>query len=170
MNNKSTLSLLFCLGFLLAAAPQLNAEAPVNVGTAAAEQIRLSPHITKILIEEMRTVDQGMGQIMQAIPRGDWKIIAETAQRIQSSYIMQQKLSAKDRAELHHSLPAGFKHLDAQFHQQAEQLSHAAMQHDAELVSFRFYRLTESCVQCHSSYAGHRFPGLVAPLDSDHGH
>lgn len=123
-------------------------------------KLHLSTDIRQLLSEEMRAVQDGMVNLVMAIPKGNWNEIDAIATQIKESYIMQQKLSEKQREALHHSLPQGFQVLDHGFHETAARLSHAAKQHDAQLVTFYFYKLSESCTLCHSTYARHKFPNF----------
>ena len=54
--------------------------------------------------------------------------------------------------------------------QRARGLAEAAREHQAALVPFYFYKLTESCVGCHARYAGHRFPGYAQPPEAKPAH
>ena len=134
----------------------------------AAPALKLSTETRELLRAEMRAITGGIQAIAAAIATGDLETVAESSARISASYIMEQRLTARQREELQ-ALPEHFHRLDRRFHQDATRLTHAAEQGDAELAAFRYYRLVDSCVACHSAYAAHRFPGLrqAAPA---HGH
>lgn len=126
------------------------------------------PRLRLLLQQEMQALQDAMGTISQALPQGEWRIVAETAGQVHDSFIFQQQLSASDRKTLHKTLPEGFIRQDKAFHQQAKKLQHAAELRDAELSLFYYSKMVESCVTCHSRFATHRFPSL-AEGGSDHG-
>jgi len=123
-------------------------------------ELSLSKNIKRILSAEMNGIQKGMTVLAIAIPAGHWDDIAQTAGQMKESYIMNRKLTTKEREELHHSLPAGFQALDHEFHETAGLLKKAAAERNKELVHSYFCRLNETCVQCHSQYATKRFPDL----------
>jgi hypothetical protein len=94
--------------------------------------IHLSAEVRVVLLEEMVSLEKAMKGLVSFIAAGDWDKIAETANNMQSSYIMKQKLTGEQVEELHN-----------------------------ELVAFYFYKLNESCIECHSTYALERFPGFI---------
>lgn len=128
--------------------------------TAEPAGLQLSHEVKIILNQEMNGIEEGMMKIIPAIAAGDWETIAKISQKIKDSFIMKQKLTQAQMEELHHALPAEFVAMDQDFHTTAGKLSHAAHQHDAELVNFYFYKLHSQCIKCHSSYAAERFPAL----------
>jgi hypothetical protein len=128
-----------------------------------------APHLKNLLREEMRAVQPAMNRIVNALPQGDWQTVAHTAEAIHNSFIMQQKLTAKDRATLHSLLPEEFIRLDQEFHRQAGKLQLAAEQHDAELSHFYTSKMLGMCMECHRRFAPHRFPQLSgSPLPDRH--
>ncbi len=129
---------------------------------APAPALAISPELTELLREEMRGISGGVQTLVTAIATGDWKTIADTSAQIRASYIMEQKLTAAQKQELETALPEVFKIMDTNFHREAANLGRAAEARDAELTSFYFYRMVESCVACHSAYAVTRFPSLAA--------
>jgi hypothetical protein len=100
---------------------------------------------------------------MAAMTAGDWPLVAATAEKIETSYILAQRLTEEQIAELGRVLPPRFKALDSAFHGAAGKLAKAAEARDAELAVFHSYKLMEACVECHAAYAGQRFPGFVEP-------
>jgi len=123
-------------------------------------ELSLSRNVKRLLSAEMNGIQKGMTVLAIAIPAGHWDQIAQTAGQMKDSYIMNRKLSPKEREELHHSLPAGFQALDRVFHETAGLLKKAASEHNIEMVNSYFCKLNETCVQCHSLYAAKRFPDL----------
>lgn len=149
---------------LLLTLPAAHAEQP------AAADLHLSPPVRGLLQQEMREVARGTQTLAIALATADWKTLHDTAAMIRSSYIMSRQLSAAQKHELEHALPAGFKQLDAEFHARAEKLAHAAEARDHELAAFHYSRLVESCAVCHSGYARSRFPGFAPLTPPAHGH
>ena len=137
---------------------------------AGENSLPLSDTLKQLLQQEMRAVQQGMQQLVPAISSGAWSDVAFIGRKIQGSYILKQQLSAEQKHALHQALPDEFIRLDHSFHQSAGMLAHAAEMHNADVVSFYYYKLTDACVQCHSRYAGYRFPGLAVPQQDKHDH
>ncbi|MCK4840444.1 MAG: cytochrome c [Methylococcales bacterium] len=126
--------------------------------------------IKLLLKKEMLAVEKGMQQLLSAIATGNWHKTTEIAKHIQASYIMKQQLTAEQKNRLHHHLPAQFIKLDQLFHQYAGKLAQAAELKDTDVVNFYFYKMTDSCVQCHSRYAKEVFPGFLSRKQSTHQH
>jgi len=137
--------------------------------TAVAAELQLSPDLAKLFKAEMSALEEGMKTLIPAIISGDWNAVAATGEQLRDSYILQQELTAELAAELHRALPPAFLELDQSFHHSADKLVHAAKTGNPEVVAFYFYKLTDTCMACHSKYAPHRFPGL-AGTDSQEEH
>lgn len=136
----------------------------------ASADLHLSPQLRGLLQQEMREVARGTQTLAIALATADWKTLHDTAAMIRASYILEKKLTAAQKRELEHALPAGFKQLDAEFHARAEKLAHAAEARDSELAAFHYSRMIESCAACHSTYARSRFPGFSPARPAAHGH
>jgi cytochrome c556 len=132
-------------------------------------KVQLSADLLELLRSEMREIANGMQTISVSLAIADWHAVHETGNKIQSSYILAQSLTEAQITELKHALPEGFKRLDGEFHQRAGKLAAAAKNHDAESVAFQYYRMLENCTDCHSAYAGERFPGF-SPEPPKHNH
>jgi len=130
-----------------------------------ADQLHLSPAVMDLLKQEMNAIQEGMQALIPAIVSGNWQDVAAIGGQIQHSYIMQQQLTEAQMEELHRALPPVFQELDQSFHHAAGMLAQAAKQRNAEVVSFYFYKLTDTCVACHSKFAGYRFAGLAGKPD-----
>ena len=138
------------------------AEQPTEThASLPAGHLHLSPALTQLLKQEMNAIQEGMQSLVPAIVSGNWKDAADSGEKIQHSYIMQQQLTPEQTTELHHSLPLAFQELDQSFHHSAGMLAHAAKTGNAEVVNFYFYKLMDTCVACHAKFAGYRFPGLA---------
>ncbi len=162
--------LIFILGMTLSM--PLSAEEDLNHHSLkkGKSSLHISENIRNILSEEMIALQGGMVQLVPAIASGNWGFIAETASKMEASYIMNQKLTKKEIAELHRTLPHEFQRLDQEFHEMSGKLSKAAGQQDGQLVPFYFYKLVESCIACQSLYATHKFPQLSPQEGHDHHH
>lgn len=131
---------------------------------------RLSPELRALLIEEMKLLEQSVNRIPGLLARGQLHPVAVQAHRMQDSFVLKQKLSDAQRAELHQALPAGFIERDQRFHALAGRLHDAALAGDAELSAVFFGRLVESCIGCHGDYAAERFADLKAQPSAGHQH
>lgn len=145
--------------FLAATVTSLHAEEHERQSPPSA--LGLTPPLQEALTQEMISVQNTMMQMMPSIASGNWERVAKLAQQIEGAYIMRQKLSAAQLDELHRKLPAGFIELDHNFHRMAGMLAHVAEEPHVELVSFYYYKLTDSCIACHSKFATIRFPELA---------
>jgi hypothetical protein len=157
MNRRALLALVIIV---------LSASRLAAAESAIAPTQALSPELRAAFTAEMQRLDTGLQAAVSAIARADWPAVEKIAGEIQGSFILEQKLSPKQLAELHRVLPEAFLALDRHFHAQAERLAHAARARDGELAAFRVYKLTESCVSCHSQYARHRFQSVTAPPEA----
>jgi hypothetical protein len=137
---------------------------PAHHGTPQHQgTINISPQLRAVLNQEMQQIKGGMESLVLANVSGNWGKIASIGHQIKHSYIMKQKLTDKQRHELHESLPMEFKMLDKKLHQYAGMLAHVAKEHDIELVNYYIYKMNETCVSCHASFASNKFPGFKAP-------
>ena len=117
----------------------------------------LSAELRALLSEEMIALEKGMHSIFSSIISGDYEDISQKAEKIQNSFILKQKLTPSQRKELQTKLPKGFIELDKGFHEDAGELVNAAEFSDRELVNKYFFKMTKTCVKCHSTYASSRF-------------
>ena len=130
----------------------------------------LSPELRTLLSKEMRALQEGMRTIISAYISGDLEKIVQVAHKMKNSYILKQSITPDQKHELMTKLPKAFLQRDQKFHEYAGMLAHVAEEKHLELVGFYYSKLTESCVSCHSDYAGHQFPDfLIKPShESDH--
>lgn len=124
--------------------------------------VLLPKTLESLLLKEMNSLEKGLSQLMPEVVSGNWKNIQDIGQKMHDSYILKQSLSKNQIQQLHQSLPEGFKRLDHQLHHSAGMMAHAAEKKNMELVNFYLYKVTETCVNCHSQYATDRFPQLVS--------
>ncbi len=123
------------------------------------DRIQLSKKQRRMLSAEMNAVQKGMTVLSIAIPAGRWNEIAEIAGKMNEGYIM-KKLSSAEVEEFNLVLPEGYKEINLEYHEMADNIMKAAKSRRGEQVNFFFYRLNESCMQCHAKYAKKRFPGF----------
>jgi hypothetical protein len=167
--TKTSALLLLCSALLCAGAP-IRAEVAADAAASAPGELQLPPKIRKALIDEMSALQPALSRLAEAIPQGDWELIAKTAEAMRDGFILKQALTSTELASLRDALPERFLLMDTEFHQQADKLATAARAQDRELVPFYFYKMTETCMTCHSAYAGTRFPGYRPAPDPHHHH
>lgn len=144
---------------LLAVANVALAQDHATPETDGAAVLPLSPKLRAALVMEMLGVKEGVAEISGLIAMGEWKAVAQQAERIRNSYIMKQKLTREELEELERALPADFVEKDSQFHRHADGLAHAALEHNYELEVFYFSKMMEGCGACHARYATDVFKG-----------
>ncbi len=120
----------------------------------------LSSELRGLLSKEMQSLQQGMMSIIPAYVSGNWDEIEIIAGKMKNSYILKQSLTEKQMKELHTSLSHEFIKKDQRFHYLAGMLEHAAKNKKPELINFYFSEMNEACVDCHISFAKHKFPAL----------
>jgi len=117
----------------------------------------LSDGVRSLLVQEMLEIEKGMHAIFSYMVRGEYAPIVETATQIQNSFIFKRSLTGAQRTELKDSLPPAFIALDRSFHETAGDLAAAAEFDDREKVAAAYTAMTQKCVQCHATFATHRF-------------
>ncbi|MGM0480647.1 MAG: cytochrome c [Pseudomonadota bacterium] len=134
----------------------------VPTSLLAAEPVtpKLTDKLSRLLKEEMRAVQGGMASIHSAMIMGQHESVAESAQQIHDSFILQQQLTKQDRKDLMSAVPKGFIKLDKKFHEFAASLAEAGRNKDTKAQHKLFSKMTGKCIQCHSKYVSDRFPGV----------
>ena len=131
----------------------------------------LSPEVRVLLVKEMQGIEQGMKDIFSYIIAGNWPEVKKIVVKIKESYILEKNITKEQAHELSVKLPKGFLELDGKLHNQAGMLSHAADMENTELANFYTYKMQESCISCHSTYAQSKFPLFSKTLAEDvHSH
>ena len=130
----------------------------------------LSPELRSLLSKEMLSLQEGMKSILPAYVSGDLDEVAKIAGKIKNSYILKQQITDAQKHELKSKLPISFLQSDQKFHEYAGMLEHVSMEKHMELVGFYYARLSESCVNCHTQYATHRFKALNSEHSQNNGH
>ncbi len=147
------------LAFVLAAAAVLGA---ATMSSQADEPVgpRLTPKLRDTLREEMRQVLGASQDILAALVAGDHVTVAERAQNIHDSFILEQSLSEQDLRDLETAVPPAFLELDQSFHATAAELATAGRAQDSARETELFGRMVQDCATCHGRFAADRFPGL----------
>src|SRR5512134_1498790 len=94
----------------------------------------LPPKLQDLLRQEMRAVLIATDEIINASIEGDYAKLADRAQQIHDSFILEQAMTEEDRRTLVHVLPADFIELDEGFHALAAELAAAARARDQQLI------------------------------------
>lgn len=126
----------------------------VNIGEKLPFKVRT------LLIEEMHEIEKASQEIHAAIVRGQHEIVAQKAQAIHDSFIMEQQMTEEDEKALLAVVPEDFLVRDQELHQLSASLAEAARKQDTATQLQKFSEMTKGCVECHSVYASARFPGL----------
>lgn len=130
------------------------------VPTRAAEVGLLAPKLQDLLRQEMQAVLIATDEIINASIEGDYAKLADRAQQIHDSFILQQAMTQEDRRTLLYVLPADFIELDEGFHALTAKLATAARARDQQLVGRYVGDLVAACGNCHSRFATARFPAF----------
>lgn len=125
-----------------------------NVGAQLPSNIRV------LLIKEMQAILKASEQIQAAIVQGDHNTVAQKAQEIHDSFIMEQQMTAADEEALLAVVPKAFLKLDEELHELSEKLAQAGRDQDTTRQLQQFSEMIQGCVSCHSDHATARFPGL----------
>lgn len=150
--TMTLLSTMLAVGAFAIAGPQPTAA--INVGA------ELPPKLRILLIQEMRAIDEASQQIHSAIVQGQHETIANKAQAIHDSFIMEQQMTPADEAALLAAVPKAFLASDEELHELSAKLAEAGRARDTARQMQLFSEMTKGCVSCHSAYATARFPGL----------
>lgn len=120
--------------------------------------LELTGKLRQLLQEEMRAVQGAMTSIHSAMVMGQHASVAERAQQIHDSFILQQSLTEQDREDLMSAVPKGFIDMDKKFHKLAASLADAGRNEDTKEQRILFSKMTRSCIECHGTYVTDRFP------------
>lgn len=157
MNTKIWRKLSLLAAFFMALSATSTANEPVTP--------KLTDKLRQLLQEEMRAIQSAMTSIHTAMVTGQHTTVAEQAQQIHDSFILQQSLTEQDRRDLTSAVPAGFIDLDMEFHQLAASLAEAGRNEDTQEQRTLFDSMTRSCIECHGKYASSRFPDVHASVN-----
>lgn len=144
--------LLLCLALPVGAAAQAEPE-PVFP--------KLTPKLQDLLRREMISLEDASRQILSALIAGDDARVAELAEQVHDSFILQQEMTPEDKVDLMAAVPEDFVQLDRRFHELSADLASAAGSGDLISQHESFGQMLEACTTCHSRYATDRFPGFA---------
>ena len=120
----------------------------------------LTPKLRELLRKEMLSVEKASHQILSALISGEDARVAELAQQIHDSFILQQSMTPKDRKDLMAAVPDDFVTRDRAFHELSATLAKAGRSGDRTRQHEEFGRMIDACTACHTLYATDRFPNL----------
>ena len=121
----------------------------------------LTPKLRELLRKEMLSVEKASHQILSALISGEDARVAELAQQIHDSFILQQSMTPKDRKDLMAAVPDDFVTRDRAFHELSATLAKAGRSGD------RTSRIKEPAEVARMQAKG-RNPGFVfAPTTPD---
>jgi hypothetical protein len=106
-------------------------------------EIKLLRKTHRALTAEMNALQNGMTNLVIAIPAGRLGEVAETAKKMKEGYIMKEVLLKEQMEEFKRSLPKGYTEIDREFHEILGKLSDSAQEKDREHVNYYYYKLTE---------------------------
>lgn len=129
-------------------------ESPEPVGPKLPDRVR------GLLLQEMNAILDASESILDALVRGQHDVVAERAQAIHDSFILEQEMTEADRKALKAAVPTSFVQRDRAFHELTGQLAEAARERDSARQRELFGEMVDACAACHARYAGDRFPGL----------
>lgn len=144
------------LCFALAASLALGS--PALAQTPEPLSPKLTPTVRELLRKEMLSVEDASKQILSALAAGDDARVAELAQGIHDSFILEQSMTPKDMEDLMAAAPEAFLEQDAAFHGISAALADAGRAGDTAKQHEEFGRMIAACTACHADYATDRFP------------
>ncbi len=122
---------------------------------------QLPAEVRGLLIQEMLAITSASKDILEAMVRGEHATVADRAQAIHDSFIMNQQMTEENQAALHAAVPEAFLRRDSEFHELSAELAAAAREEDSAAQQQLFSRMQRACVDCHSNHARDRFPQLT---------
>ena len=120
----------------------------------------LTPKLRELLRKEMLSIENASQQILSALIAGEDARVAELAQKIHDSFILQQSMTPEDRKDLMAAVPKDFVTRDRAFHELSSTLAEAGRSGDRRRQHEEFARMIDACTACHTLYATDRFPKL----------
>lgn len=133
---------------------------------AAAQQAQpvspdLTPKLRDLLRQEMLSIEDASQQIMSYLIAGDDENVANLAQKIHDSFILEQSMTPEDKQDLMAAVPENFVAQDRAFHALSAELAQAARDGDRPAQHQKFGEMIQACTACHTQYAADRFPLLA---------
>ena len=133
---------------------------------ATAQQVQpvspeLTPKLRELLRKEMLSIEDASKQILSHLIAGEDAKVAELAQQIHDSFILQQSMTPEDKQDLMAAVPEDFVTRDRAFHKLSADLAQAARDGDRSAQHQKFGQMVEACTACHALYATDRFVDLA---------
>ncbi len=157
--NKTNLKLRALSALAMALA--LSLALPVTAQQAQPISPDLTPKLRELLRKEMLSIEDASQQIMSHLIAGDDETVAELAQQIHDSFILQQSMTPEDKQDLMSAVPEDFVTQDRAFHALSADLAQAARDGDRSAQHQKFGAMIQACSACHELYATDRFPLLA---------
>jgi hypothetical protein len=132
---------------------------------ATAQQVQpvspeLTPKLRDLLRREMLSIEEASRQIMSHLIAGEDAKVADLAQQIHDSFILQQSMTPEDKQDLMAAVPEDFVTRDRAFHTLSADLAKDARDGDRSAQHQTFSQMIEACTACHALYATDRFVAL----------
>jgi len=105
---------------------------------------------------EMNFIKLGMDEILYNMISGNDEKVVEIAGEIRDSFIFTRSLKPHNVKELQ-TLPKEFFTVDKELHGGAAALANAAEFNDKEAMQENYFKMVNSCVKCHTTFATHKF-------------
>lgn len=109
----------------------------------------------------MKKSEISLAKMAIAIPKGDFKTIAEEADNIDRKYAIEAQLTPDESNEYLALIPIDFIFVDQSFHTYVNALVSSAKTKDLENTLIQFDLTMRTCVDCHYDFAKERFPDLA---------
>ena len=134
--------------------------ATIAMASPDASVTKLSDETRNLFKAEMSFIKSGMDEILYAMISGDDEKVQKIAGEIRDSFIFTKSLKQHNVDELK-KLPKQFFVYDADLHGGASDLANAAEFDDKEGMKKNYFKMVNSCLQCHSTFATHRFTNFI---------
>ncbi len=134
--------------------------------SASAQEVQpvspdLTPKLRDLLRKEMLSIEGASKDILSALIAGDDARVADLAQKIHDSFILQQSMTPEDKKDLMAAVPEDFVTRDRAFHVLSADLAQVARDGDRAAQHQKFGQMVEACTACHALYATDRFVTLA---------
>jgi len=121
---------------------------------------KLSDETRNLFKAEMSFIKTGMDEILYAMISGDDEKVGEIASEIRDSFIFTKSLKPHNVKEIK-TLPKQFFEYDMELHGGAADLANAAEFNDKKAIQESYFKMVNSCMKCHSTFATHRFTNFL---------
>jgi len=117
---------------------------------------KISDNTRNLFKAEMTFIKSGMDEILFYMISGDDEKVQKIAGEIRDSFVFTKSLKPENVKELK-TLPKQFFEYDAELHGSASDLANAAEFNDKEEMRESYFKMVNSCIKCHATFATHRF-------------